>query len=490
MFNILDDIYQKPIISYMNKEIVEYPELLEGILNGITDVIRVYNPNYTIAFLNTAAEKIYKNLSEEILDEEHRSTLPSTEKSLKYFLKKVMESKKMFSIEKYIPEINKYMDICYSPILDDDKEVIFIIERSRDITEKKMLLNLFKESEEKYRQIVNISPDAIIITNDNNIVLANNEACKLFGTDYDNFIGTNIYKYIPTKLVKTFHKRTRNIIINKVSKVTYDYEILHDTNKISYVQITSSYILYQGKPAILSVIRDVSESKKDLIRASEFQKKSMQTSFPLCSKVIMETVYLPANIVSGDFYHIYKITNDLAIGVLTDVSGKGIKAALSISAFEVLLYEEILNNHDPGEIIKNLNKRLLKFPRENYIAAICFSMDFTKNEFTVVGAGINQFIIHKNNASLEEVTVKGAFLGMFEDSIFDKKVIPFSTGDRFYLFTDGLDFILDKDKVIENFMQNVSINTFKNYINEFLNDTIIELGNLKDDCSMIALEIK
>lgn len=49
---------------------------------------------------------------------------------------------------------------------------------------------------------------------------------------------------------------------------------------------------------------------------------------------------------------------------------------------------------------------------------------------------------------------------------------------------------MDEDKVIQKYMESVTIKTFAKYINEFLDDTLIDLGHLKDDCTMIALEIK
>ena len=54
----------------------------------------------------------------------------------------------------------------------------------------------------------------------------------------------------------------------------------------------------------------------------------------------------------------------------------------------------------------------------------------------------------------------------------------------------GWIFILDEDKIIQEYMENVSIHQFKKYIDEFLNDTILDDGKLKDDSTMIAMEIK
>lgn len=349
--------------------------------------------------------------------------------------------------------------------------------------------SILKESEERYRQIINTFPEAIIITVDNKIVLANNEACKLIGADYDAIAEESIYKYIPLNYLKTVHRRIKRVLSCKEIRITNEYRLNCPNSKVTDVQVSLSFLMYKGKQAVLTVIKDISEIKMGLNKAAEIQRKTLQGSFPIPNKVNMETVYMPAKTVSGDFFRIHKVNDDLVIGIIVDVSGKGITAALNISAFDVLFHQEVLVSNKPLDIVNNLNKKLPDYLGENYVAVCCFSMDFEKNKASIVGAGINQFILKKKNCNVEERIVKGAFLGMFENSVFEEQILHFEKGDRFYFFTDGLDFIVDDDKIIQRYMQKVSIVDFKDYILNFLNDTIIETGSLKDDCTLLALEI-
>lgn len=75
---------------------------------------------------------------------------------------------------------------------------------------------------------------------------------------------------------------------------------------------------------------------------------------------------MPARTVTGDFFKIYKVNEDLAIGIVGDVSGKGITAALSVLAFFVLFREAILISYDPSEIVKILNKKNCQLLRQIY----------------------------------------------------------------------------------------------------------------------------
>ena len=61
------------------------------------------------------------------------------------------------------------MDVCYNPVLDEEGNITFIVERLRDITEKKILDKILQDSKEKYKQILNNFQDAIVIIVDNKI---------------------------------------------------------------------------------------------------------------------------------------------------------------------------------------------------------------------------------------------------------------------------------------------------------------------------------
>lgn len=464
-------------------------KLLERELSGVPDVIKVYNLDYTIFCFNEAGYNFYNKEPKEVKGKKCYEILGRNEKCLECSFDEVVRTKAMISNERYVPELNKFIDVCYNPVLDDNGEILYIVERMHDVTEKRVLHKKLEENKDRYKQVINSIPDAVVIIVDNIIVLGNYEACNLLNLSYEELIGSNVYKHFQEKYVKSLHRRFRNIILNKKVKDISEYEFILSNNRIANLQISYSYLSYEGNSAIIAVIRDITEFKQELIKAAEFQRKTLQRDFKARELINIETVYVPANILSGDFYRLYKVNDKLIIGMLIDVRGKGISAALNLSAFDILCFQEIAITHEPIEIVKNLNKKLVNYYEENYIAICCFSMDFRKEELRAVGAGINQFIFQERNAGVQGRIASGAFLGMFENSEFDEVVIPFKSGDKFFFFTDGLDFILDEDKIIQRYMGKVGIGEFKAYIDEFLNDTILDVGKLDDDCTMIAIEI-
>jgi sigma-B regulation protein RsbU (phosphoserine phosphatase) len=479
------DISQRKV---ENSKPLSYSRFLEGVLKGIPDVIVVYKPDKTIMFLNETGYEFYKTTPDEVNGKTCHVLLNKKTKCDYCIVEDAIKSKKIIRKETYIPEMNKYMDCCCNPVLDNQGEIILIVEQLRDITERKHLDNVLKESEEGYRQIVDLSPDAMIIMVDNEIVLANEQALKLSGLNCRTTIGQSIYKFAPG-YEKIISKRTKQLLIHKKTKTTFDYKYVGSDDKAVDIEASSSYLLYKGKPAIISILRDITERKKGLNAAAKLQENALKKGFPLQGKAELQAVYIPAKTVSGDFYNILKINDDLVIGIIADVSGKGITAALSISAFNVLFHESVLISSDPLEILNNLNSKIGNYLEDSYIAACCFSLDFKNNKATVVGAGINEFIFQSSKEKIEERIVKGPFLGMFEDSVFDEQIIYFNQGDRFCFFTDGLEFIFD-DKIKEIYLNSVELTQFRNYLSRHLRNMLIDVEGIKDDCTLLAIEIK
>jgi sigma-B regulation protein RsbU (phosphoserine phosphatase) len=490
MLNQFD--YSKIVNVFQRKKesvkTISYPRFLEQVLKGIPDVIVVYRPDRTIMFLNETGYEFYKTTPSEVNGKTCLMLLTHNTKCDNCIVHDALKSKKITRKEIYVSTMNKYMDCCCNPVLDNQGEIILLVEQLRDITERKHLDKVLKESEEGHRQIVDLSPDAMIIMVDNEVVLANEQALKLSGLNYSDIIGQSIYKFA-SGYEKIISKRTKQLLIHRKTKTTFDYKYVGSDNKAVDIEASSSYLLYKGKPAIISILRDITERKKGLNAAAKLQKNALKKGFPLQGKAELQAVYIPAKTVSGDFYDILKINEDLVIGIIADVSGKGITAALSISAFNVLFHESVLISNDPLEILRNLNNKIGNYLDDSYIAACCFSLDFKNNKATVVGAGINEFMFQSYNNKIEERVVKGPFLGMFEDSIFDEQIIYFKKGDRFCFFTDGLEFIFD-DKMKEIYLNSVELTEFRSYLTRYLKKMLIDVEGIKDDCTLLAIEIK
>jgi hypothetical protein len=105
--------------------------------------------------------------------------------------------------------------------------------------------------------------------------------------------------------------------------------------------------------------------------AREVQRRLVPAELPAVAGYALEAAYLPANEVGGDFYQVLTQVDDSTLIVVGDVSGKGLKAAmtgaLAIGAIRALAAEGL----GPAELLRRLNLEIVEAGNEGFITCIC-----------------------------------------------------------------------------------------------------------------------
>lgn len=153
----------------------------------------------------------------------------------------------------------------------------------------------------------------------------------------------------------------------------------------------STFITIEGMPAALTTARDITSRKKDLVYASLLQKKMMYKKLPEVDGLEFGTVYVPAKSVSGDLYFMKRINQAQIIGIIGDISGKGLSAAMSVSAFEVIFHESVKAGIPLMDLVELLSQKVSDYLMNTYVAAIVYLIDLDRGTIELTGAGINEF---------------------------------------------------------------------------------------------------
>jgi len=157
-------------------------------------------------------------------------------------------------------------------ISDDDREILIAIgkELGSAITRIKAEASL-RESEEKYRSLVNLVPDAVIVHRDGVVVYVNPECARLFGAeDPEDLIGRNILPYIHPDDRPMALEHLRLMKENGVTIPLVEERLLRPDGRPFTVEITAKPVVYLGLPSVIVVFRDITERKKreDELRAA------------------------------------------------------------------------------------------------------------------------------------------------------------------------------------------------------------------------------
>jgi PAS domain S-box-containing protein len=145
-------------------------------------------------------------------------------------------------------------------------------------TERKQVEDALRKSEEKYRTIVEISPDGIAIAAKGRHVFVNKTLAKIFGvSNPDELIGKPLMDYIHPSYRKIARKRIEEQIKRRTPVPLIEEKMLRADGTIVYTEVAAAPLKYEGKEAILAVIRDITERKQieEALRESEERYHSL-----------------------------------------------------------------------------------------------------------------------------------------------------------------------------------------------------------------------
>lgn len=132
-----------------------------------------------------------------------------------------------------------------------------------EITARKRTLEALYESEARYRELVEMSPDSIVVHRDGRIVFANSAAIKLAGgTEPADLLGRS-----PLELV---HESSRPIAIERIRSMMQEGKAAGRVEEVFLrldgtsidVEVLASPIVFHGQPSIQVIIHDISERKR------------------------------------------------------------------------------------------------------------------------------------------------------------------------------------------------------------------------------------
>lgn len=173
--------------------------ILNSFLNLTSDAVYVIDTNGIILEINKKFEELHGWTRDEIIGNRMPLSPEELIEATKVFERivggeevTVMEAKKRKKDGSYF-----ISDVSLSPVHDGDGQLIAIVVIERDISDKKMAEEKLRESEERYRVLVECSPEPIVVYQDCVIVFANPAAVRLIGAERpEQLIGQNISRFL------------------------------------------------------------------------------------------------------------------------------------------------------------------------------------------------------------------------------------------------------------------------------------------------------
>ena len=181
------------------------------------------------------------------------------------------------------------------------------------------------------------------------------------------------------------------------------------------------------------VTRKEARDAAELASAREIQQHLVPAVLPVMPHYAIEAAYLPAREVGGDFFQVLPQTDGSTVIVVGDVSGKGLRAAMT-GAFAIgALHAVAAETPDPPQLLSRLNRELLRSQPSGFVTCLCVKIN-PGGQMSISNAG--HLSPYKNGEEL--ISEGGPPLGLFQDLVYSESCFEINGGDTLTLLSDGV----------------------------------------------------
>ena len=262
----------------MKKNIKESPEFISSITEQIKDAVIITNLDGKIIYVNKATEEMYGYTRDELMGKDPGilNAEPMADEIQKDIFRTVASGNvwKGSHLNKRKNGTTFTCEFEISPLLNQKSETIAYISVQRDITKQKQLEDEIRESYEKYKSLVECSPDIIYYLDElGNVIDANEKAVQVIGISKEQGLGRHFSEFITPesvpKAMEIFQK------IRKVSSLKTEMELLTKHGKRIPVEIntTARYDKQGNFIGTQGIIRDISQHKQTIKKLRKSEEK-------------------------------------------------------------------------------------------------------------------------------------------------------------------------------------------------------------------------
>ena len=168
-------------------------------------------------------------------------------------------------------------EVSIAPVFDHRGTCTHLVGSVHDSTERKAAEKALLESEERFRTIVEMAPDAIFIANQAARLLeVNSAACRQLGLTREQLLQRSVFDIVPS--------RFRDQVAQKVQAPEGFFESCHlraDGTEIP-VEVSIRGVVLGGQPAVLEIARDITERQgmETALREAEAKFRAMFLNGP------------------------------------------------------------------------------------------------------------------------------------------------------------------------------------------------------------------
>lgn len=158
--------------------------------------------------------------------------------------------------------------------------------------------------------------------------------------------------------------------------------------------------------------------------------------FPLAKFAVY---YKPLDAAGGDFYDVLPISDHLFEYVVADVSGHDWGSSHATASLKALLHQNSATVYTIPESVQFINDVLYRILPADKFLSLCFvRLNRLRKRLAFACAGHPPLVVVRSKGEAGSYGTQGDLVGVSPSIQIEAKEISIESGDRFYLYTDGL----------------------------------------------------
>jgi len=154
------------------------------------------------------------------------------------------------------------VEVSTAPVRNADGPITRIVHVTRDISGRKIAEEAVRESEARYRRLIELSPDGISIHVDGKFIFINPAGTKLLGALHPyQLVGMSALDIVHPDFRETEKTRMRQLEKNAEMVPWIEEKFVRLDGVEIDVETASIHFSFQGKPAVQAIFRDITERK-------------------------------------------------------------------------------------------------------------------------------------------------------------------------------------------------------------------------------------
>ncbi len=265
------------LVKDQTKHILQNEKKYRSVVERVSDAFVALDKGWNYTYVNEKAGEIFGRDPVSLIGENIWAEFPEgIDQPFYHAYYRAMELQEYQYLEEYYPPYNKWFENHIYP--SEDGLTIFF----KDVSEMKQITLALKDSEEKYRSLIEQASDGIVITDlEGNILEVNDSICKMVGFKDVEMIGNHIKEYLPENDLDDIPLRISELMQGK--SLLYERRLARKDGSIVGVEVNSKMA---SSHTLIGFLRDISDRKV----AEEAIKKSNER-FELIANATNDAVW-------------------------------------------------------------------------------------------------------------------------------------------------------------------------------------------------------